>query len=383
MEAKLSQKMKDEIKATLAMQAKADADRAARDNAPDPFDPTKTRKQRTDELVGQALERQRRKENLDDLDVGPNLKARMRFSDQSRARSAAPGAVSGVAGQGGPTPDSDLDSFLSLSPEDQKRVAPTIHHKRIEDMRTAQYNRSTENVRQAHEQGKFAPQLGASKVNALNLIDKTIDDRNKPMGGPNGAAIWVRSWQEDPTSLRTQRSMVVRTPAERLAMNDAIYQEGLRQFRENGKLDPNHVAMVNQFAKFGPKETEVSKKFGEATREALPQSGIDAYKAHQNQEARNQEARKSTQQLKQESDNFKRMQDERRYADTNRLLNTYRPSPTVSDAPTSNTNKPESALDRVRKQNAISMENLVKHNNEIEAKRASEARARKESEQGK
>jgi hypothetical protein len=167
----MSQKMKDEIKATLAMQAKADADRAARDNAPDPFDPTKTRKQRTDELVGQASERQRRKENLDDLDVGPNLKARMRFSDQSRARSAAPGAVSGVAGQGGPTPDSDLDSFLSLSPEDQKRVAPTMHHKRIEDMRTAQYNRSTENVRQAHEQGKFAPQLGASKVNALNLID--------------------------------------------------------------------------------------------------------------------------------------------------------------------------------------------------------------------
>jgi len=298
----MSQKMKDEIKATLDMQAKADADRAARDNAPDPFDPTKTRKQRTDELVGQALERQRRKENLDDLDVGPNLKARMRFSDQSRARSAAPGAVSGVAGQGGPTPDSDLDSFLSLSPEDQKRVAPTIHHKRIEDMRTAQYNRSTENVRQ----GRGGAPLGASKVNALNLINKTIDDRNKPMGGPNGAAIWVRSWQEDPTSLRTQRSMAVRTPAERLAMNDAIYQEGLRQFRENGKLDPKHVTMVNQFAKSGKAPSDTLQQFGQATSQPLNPAAQQPVQLNQ-----------PTAQPK----TFQQMQDERRYAQTNRLLN--------------------------------------------------------------
>jgi hypothetical protein len=86
--------------------------------------------------------------------------------------------------------------------------------------------------------------------------------------------------------------MAVRTPAERLAMNDAIYQEGLRQFRENGRLSPGHVDMVNRFAKSGPKETEEYKQFGAATREPLPQSGIDAYKAHQ-------EARKPTQQLNQ------------------------------------------------------------------------------------
>jgi len=294
----MSQKMKDEIKATLAMQAKADADRAARDNAPDPFDPTKTRKQRTDELVGQALERQRKKENLDDLDVGPNLKARMRFSDQSRAQSAAPGVVSGVAGQGGPNRYSDLHAMSTLSAEDQARVAPTLSTKTLEDMRAAQYSNSQ------------AP-LGASKVSALNTINATIDSRkNNAMGGPNAAASYVRSWQQDPTSLQTQRSMAVRTPAERLAMYDAMKQEGLRQFRENGKLDPNHVAMVNQFAKFGPKETEVSRKFGEATRQALPQSGIDAYK---------QDQAKNTPQTSGKS--FQQMQDERRYAQSMRMLN--------------------------------------------------------------
>jgi hypothetical protein len=73
------------------------------------------------------------------------------------------------------------------------------------------------------------------------------------MGGQAAAGSFARSWQEDPTSLRTQRSMAVRTDREKLAMNDALYQEGMKQFKEKGKLSQSHVDAVNQFSKFGSK----------------------------------------------------------------------------------------------------------------------------------
>jgi hypothetical protein len=305
----MSQKMKDEIKATLAMQAKADADRAARDNAPDPFDPTKTRKQRTDELVGQALDRARSRENYDELaKTAPNLAARARFSSQSIARSATPGTVTGVAGQGGTNSESDLTSFNSLSAEDQARVAPTQSTKRLEDMRKAQYGRAQASLARGKNNA-----LGANVVAGQNTINKVLDDRkNNAMGGSNAAASYVRSWQQDPNSLQTQRSMAVRTDREKLAMNDAMYQEGLRQFKEKGKLSPGHVDMVNRFAKSGQRPTEEFKQFGAATREPLPQSGIDAYKQDQAQSAPTKQTSGKT---------FQQMQDERRYAQTNRLLN--------------------------------------------------------------
>jgi len=316
----MSQKMKDEIKATLAMQAKADADRAARDNAPDPFDPTKTRKQRTDELVGQALERQRRKENLDDLDVGPNLKARMRFSDQSRARSAAPGAVSGVAGQGGPTRYSDINAMSTLSAEDQARVAPTLSTKRLEDMRAAQYSNSQDAARQ----GRGGAALGASKVSALNTINATIDSRkNNAMGGQAAAGSFARSWQEDPTSLRTQRSMAVRTDREKLAMNDALYQEGMKQFKEKGKLSQSHVDTVNQFSKFGSKPSDTLQQFGQATRQPLNAGEKPVSEISSSTTPSSAPVTTSSSTPAQQTNNktFAQMQDERRYAQTNRLLN--------------------------------------------------------------
>jgi hypothetical protein len=126
------------------------------------------------------------------------------------------------------------------------------------------------------------------------------------MGGQAAAASYVRSWQEDPTSLRTQRSMAVRTDREKLAMNDAMYQEGLRQFKENGKLDPKHVAMVNQFAKSNKAPSDTLQQFGQATSQPLNPAAQQPVQLNQ------PNAQPKT---------FQQMQDERKYAQTNRLLN--------------------------------------------------------------
>jgi hypothetical protein len=304
----LSQKTKDDSKALLDTIAKMDADRAARQNKVNPTT-GKSYLDVANQATKESLDRARSRENYDELaKTAPNLAARARFSSQSIARSATPGTVTGVAGQGGTNSESDLTSFNSLSAEDQARVAPTQSTKRLEDMRKAQYGRAQASLARGQNNA-----LGANVVAGQNTINKVLDDRkNNAMGGPNAAASYVRSWQEDPTSLRTQRSMAVRTDREKLAMNDAMYQEGLRQFKEKGKLSPGHVDMVNRFAKSGQRPTEEFKQFGAATREPLPQSGIDAYKQDQAQSAPTKQTSGKT---------FQQMQDERRYAQTNRLLN--------------------------------------------------------------
>lgn len=262
----LSQKTKDETKALLDTIAKMDADRAARQAKVNPTT-GKSYLDVANQATRESLARAASKENYDELaKTAPNLAARARFGSQSRAQSAAPGAVSGVAGQGGTNRYSDLRAMSTLSAEDQARVAPTMSTKRLEDMRAAQYS----NSQNAVQQGRGNTPLGTSKVSALNTINATIDSRkNNAMGGPAAAASFARSWQEDPTSLRTQRSMATRTPRERMAINDALYQEGLRQFRENGKLNQNFVNTVNQFDRFNSKPSDTFQQFSQATRQPL------------------------------------------------------------------------------------------------------------------
>jgi hypothetical protein len=260
LEAELSQKTKDETKAMLDQMAKMDADRAARQAKVNPTT-GKSYLDVANQATKDSLARAASRENYDELaKTAPNLAARARFGSESRAQSATPGAANGVAGQGGSTRYSDINAMSTLSAEDQARVAPTLSTKRLEDMRAAQYSNSQDAVRQ----GRGGAALGASKVSALNTINSTLDSRkNNAMGGQAAAGSFARSWQEDPTSLRTQRSMAVRTDREKLTMNDAMYQEGLRQFKKNGKLDPKHVAMVNQFGKFNSNQKEPnSTSFG-------------------------------------------------------------------------------------------------------------------------
>ena len=302
LEEKLSQKTKDDNKALLDTIAKMDADRAARQNKVNPTT-GKSYLDVANQATKESLDRARSRENYDELaKTAPNLAARARFNSQSIARSATPGAVTGVAGQGGTNSESDLTSFNSLSSEDQARVAPTQSTKRLEDMRKAQYGRAQASLASGQNNA-----LGANVVAGQNTINKVLDDRkNNAMGGSNAAASYVRSWQQDPTSLQTQRSMAVRTPAERSAMNDAMYQEGLRQFRENGKLNPNHVAMVNQFSKFDKAPSDTLQQFGQSTSQPLNPAAQQPVQLNQ-----------PTAQPK----TFQQMQDEQRYAQTNRLLN--------------------------------------------------------------
>jgi len=249
-EAELSKKTKDDSKALLDAIAKMDADRAARQAKVNPTT-GKSYLDVANQATKDSLARAASRENYDELaKTAPNLAARARFNSQSIARSGTPGAASGVAGQGGSTRYSDINAMSTLSAEDQARVAPTLSTKRLEDMRAAQYSNSQDAVRQ----GRGGAALGASKVSALNTINSTIDSRkNNAMGGKAAAGSFARSWQEDPTSLRTQKSMAVRTGREKLAMIDALYQEGMKQFKEKGKLSQGHIDAVNQFSKFGSK----------------------------------------------------------------------------------------------------------------------------------
>ena len=315
----LSQKTKDDSKSLLDTIAKMDADRAARQAKVNPTT-GKSYLDVANQATKDSLARAASRENYDELaKTAPNLAARARFGSESRAQSAAPGAASGVAGQGGSTRYSDIHAMSTLSAEDQARVAPTLSTKRLEDMRAAQYSNSQDAV----QQGRGNAALGASKVSALNTINATIDSRkNNAMGGQAAAGSFARSWQQDPTSLRTQQSMAVRTDREKLAMNDALYQEGLKQFKEKGKLSQSHVDTVNQFAKSGSKPSDTLQQFGQATRQPLnagekpaPESSSAPSPSSAPAPTANTPAQQTT------SKTFAQMQDERRYAQSNRLLN--------------------------------------------------------------
>jgi hypothetical protein len=309
----ISQKVKDETKAVLDQMAKMDADRAARQNKVNPTT-GKSYLDVANQASKESLDRARSRENYDELaKTAPGLAARARFSSQSIAQSAAPGAGTGVAGQGGSTRYSDLNAISTLSAEDQERVVPTLRNKQLQDMASAQ----SELSQNAVDNNRGKTPLGASKVNALNLINKTIDSRkNNAMGGQAAAASYARSWQEDPTSLRTQRSMAVRTDREKLAMNDALYQEGMRQFKENGKLNPNHIEAVNQFH---------SSKF--SNNSPVGFSNINTEIEDSSSEVKNgqEEKQSSSQTLANSGKSYAQMRDEQRANQTSRLLGIKNP----------------------------------------------------------
>jgi hypothetical protein len=115
--------------------------------------------------------------------------------------------------------------------------------------------------------------LGANVVSGSNAIEKVVDERkSNAMGGAAGAGSFAREWGKDPDSIKTQKSMAVRTPRERLAMIDAQKEEGLRQFREKGKLDKSFVSSVNKFSNSAPAQSETLQKFGQNSRQPMATS---------------------------------------------------------------------------------------------------------------
>ena len=246
-----------ESKRILAQIAQMDKDREERDNKINPST-GKSLKQVSDEAF---KSKKAREQAADDRfhQESPNLAARIDFSSQSIARSA-----SGT----GSNANSDLAAFNALSPEDQARVAPTQRTSRLTDMQKAQAS----NVAASQAKGRNNS-LGANVVSGSNAIAKVVDERNSnAMGGAAGAGSFAREWGKDPDSIKTQKSMAVRTPRERLAMIDAQYQEGLRQFRENGKLDKGFVSSVNKFSNAGPAQSETLQKFGQNSRQPMATS---------------------------------------------------------------------------------------------------------------
>ena len=246
-----------ESKRILAQMAQMDKDTAERQNKVNPQTGKSYMQAANDAVAGRNA---REKEAADNLRRDrPNLAARIEFSSQSIARSA-----SGT----GSNANSDLAAFNALSPEDQARVAPTQRTGRLTDMQKAQAS----NVAASQAKGRNNS-LGANVVSGSNAIEKVVDERkSNAMGGAAGAGSFAREWGKDPDSIKTQKSMAVRTPRERLAMIDAQKEEGLRQFREKGKLDKSFVSSVNKFANAGPAQSETLQKFGQNSRQPMATS---------------------------------------------------------------------------------------------------------------
>ena len=247
-------------KRMLAQSAQMYKDTEERQNKVNPQTGKSLRQAGKDAVAGRNA---REKEAADNLRRDrPNLAASIAFSSQSIARSA-----SGT----GSNANSDLTAFNALSSEDQARVAPTLRTDRLTDMQKAQAGRVAASI--AKKRDNTENKLGANVVSGSNAIEKVVDERkSNAMGGAAGAGSFARAWGEDPDSLKTQKSMAVRTPRERLAMIDAQYQEGLRQFREKGKLDKGFVSSVNNFSNSAPAESETLQKFGQNSRQPMATS---------------------------------------------------------------------------------------------------------------
>ena len=252
-----SDALRAETQRMLAQMTQMDKDREARDNKINPST-GKSLKQVSDEAFKSKKAREQAADDRFRQDR-PNLAARIDFSSQSIARSA-----SGT----GSNANSDLDAFNALSPADQARVAPTQRTGRLNDMQKAQAGRV------AASQAKGGNNsLGANVVSGSNAIEKVVDERkSNAMGGAAGAGSFAREWGKDPDSIKTQKSMAVRTPRERLAMIDAQKEEGLRQFREKGKLDKGFVSSVNKFSNSAPAQSETLQKFGQNSRQPMATS---------------------------------------------------------------------------------------------------------------
>jgi len=252
-----SDALKLETQRMLAQMAEMDKKTAERQNKVNPQTGKSYMQVASDASKGKQEREQAASDSL--RKDRPNLAARIDFSSQSIARSA-----SGT----GANANSDLDAFNALSPEDQARVAPTQRTGRLTDMQKAQAGRV------AASQAKGGNNsLGANVVSGSNAIEKVVDERkSNAMGGAAGAGSFAREWGKDPDSIKTQKSMAVRTPRERLAMIDAQKEEGLRQFREKGKLDKGFVSSVNKFSNSAPAQSETLQKFGQNSRQPMATS---------------------------------------------------------------------------------------------------------------
>ena len=269
-----------ETKRILAQMAQMDKDTEERQNKVNPQTGKSLRQAGIDAIDARNAREKEAEDNL--RRDRPNLAASIAFTSQSNAASSsfeplrAPRIGERKKNQinarpqtwVGMNPESDLDAFNALSSEDQARVASGLRTGRLTDMQKAQAGR----VAASRAKGRNNS-LGANVVSGSNAIEKVVDERkSNAMGGAAGAGSFAREWGKDPDSIKTQKSMAVRTPRERLAMLDAQKEEGLRQFREKGKLDKSFVSSVNKFANAGPAQSETLQKFGQNSRQPMATS---------------------------------------------------------------------------------------------------------------
>ncbi len=269
LENKLNEQFLDDRNRLLDQLKQMDDYRARKEQEAHPLDPTKTRKQYDDDVMAGAMARKKARDNYENLP--PSLGARARYRAGVRAQMNPAQQRGEEVITLGQQNYGDLTSFVSLSPEDQDIVLPSLGSSNIRGMLDSQRRQSQYNVNFGRADKPVgytrdgSSVSGAPRVSALNKLSSELDDRkSNAMGGRYAAQSFARSWSEDPTSERTQRSMSVRTPKERVAMTDALEAEGRRIMKEKGTKSPEwraHIQAVNEFGRNNPNDKIVPDAF--------------------------------------------------------------------------------------------------------------------------
>lgn len=144
-------------------------------------------------------------------------------------------------------PVSDLESFVSASPDQQQRIIKAAPTRDLEKLTDTQYRIAKGYV----EAGNPNKKMGENRVNAMNAVYNELEDRKSPLGGSAVRQSFVDTWMRDPNSVRTEKSMTAigTTPGINLAMLDTFDKEAKRQFNTNKdkRLSPEFIDTVNNF----------------------------------------------------------------------------------------------------------------------------------------
>jgi hypothetical protein len=174
----------------------------------------------------------------------PKLSANIRFSKMTREgipvddENLSPEERQQAQRSTGLTPQSDLYAFGQLTPEERRTVAPGLPTAVLKGMEQEQAQTS----RSAVAYGKGDRKLGADKVDVLNVVSQTLEDRKGPLGGKAGAQSYVDRLNRNSATgnqVNTNMALYGKSYKELTAMRDALDQEIRAGFASGNKtIDP-------------------------------------------------------------------------------------------------------------------------------------------------
>lgn len=181
----------------------------------------------------------------------PNLSANIKFSratregipvsDEEAVQSAlSPEERKQAQRSTSLTPQSDLYSFMKLSQQEREKIAPGLPTDVLRGMEEEQYRRS----RNVDRMGGGSLKLGTDKVDALNTIGRTLEDRSGPLGGKAGADTYFERVRRNVSPEDVNRALEAKNLPELGAMQDAGTRVAKKEFAQTGRMTPETYQAV-------------------------------------------------------------------------------------------------------------------------------------------